>query len=85
MAKLVKEAKRMQQMMEAEEVVVEEGPIKVVVDGTQKIKKFVVNGVENDEVVKTLNKAIKKSQEAMAKKMQQMNGGIGGLMGLLGK
>jgi len=85
MAKMVKQAKKLQKMMEEEEVVVEEGPIKIVIDGTQKIKKFVVNGVENDEVVKVLNKALKKSQESGAKRMQEMSGGFGGLMGMMDK
>lgn len=85
MAKMVKQAKQMQKMMEEEEVVVEEGPIRIVIDGTQKIKKFSVNSIENEEVVKALNKAIKKSQQAGAKRMQEMAGGLSGIMGMLGK
>lgn len=85
MAKMVQEAKKMQKMMEQEEVVVEEGDIKVVIDGTQKIKKFSINGIENQQVIKILNKAIIKSQQAGAKRMQQMSGGMGDLLGMLGK
>ena len=85
MAKLVKQARDLQKMMEAEEVVMEENGIKVVIDGTQKIKAFSVQGIENKTVVEILNKAIKKSQEAAAKKMQEMGGGLSGLMGMMGK
>lgn len=85
MAKMVKQAKQMQKMMEEEKVVLEEDSIRVVVDGTQKILEFSINGVENADVVKTLNKALKKSQEAGAKRMQEMAGGLGGLMGMMGK
>jgi len=84
MAKMVKQARQMQKMMEQEEVVVEDGGIVVVVDGTQKIKKLSVNGIENQQVVDILNKAVKKSQEAMAKKMQEQAGGLGGMMNMLG-
>ena len=84
-AKMMKQARDMQKMMEEEKVVFEENGIRIVIDGLQKIHEFSVNGIANDEVVKVLNKAVKKSQEAAAKRMQEMSGGLSGLMGMMGK
>lgn len=79
--KLRQQAKKMQQELSAEEIRVEEGDIVVVISGDQKIKQFSVQGISSDEAVEVLNKAIKKSQEIAAKKLQSMTGGLGGMMG----
>ncbi len=79
--KLRQQAKKMQQELSAEEIRVEEGDIVVVISGDQKIKQFSVQGISSDEAVEVLNKAIKKSQEVAAKKLQAMTGGLGGMMG----
>ncbi len=79
--KLRQQAKKMQQDLAAEEVRVEEGDVVVVISGDQKIKHFSVQGVTSQEAIDVLNKAIKKSQELAAKKLQSMSGGLGGLMG----
>lgn len=85
LAKLAKQARDLQNALDKEDVVVEENDIKIVITATQKIKSFEVKGVSNDMVVQILNKAIKKSQEAAARKMQEMSGGLGGMMkGLMG-
>jgi len=78
---LRKQAKQMQDELSAEEITIEEGDILVVISGDQKIKQFSVQGITSDEAVEVLNKAIKKSQELAAKKLQEMTGGLGGLMG----
>jgi hypothetical protein len=78
---LRKQAKQMQDELAAEEITIEEGDILVVISGDQKIKQFSVQGITSDEAVEVLNKAIKKSQELAAKKLQEMTGGLGGLMG----
>lgn len=78
---LRKQAKQMQQDLAAEEITVEEGDILVVISGDQKIKQFSVQGVTSQEAIDVLNKAIKKSQEVAAKKLQSMTGGLGSLMG----
>lgn len=78
---LRKQAKQMQDDLAAEEIRVEEGDIVVVISGDQKIKQFSVQGVTSQEAVEVLNKAIKKSQELAAKKLQDMTGGLAGLMG----
>lgn len=79
--KLRTQAKKMQQELAAEEIRIEEGDIVVVISGDQKIKQFSVQGITSTEAVETLNKAIKKSQELAAKKLQSMTGGLGGLLG----
>lgn len=79
--KLRQQAKQMQQDLAAEEIKIEEGDIVVVISGDQKIKHFSVQGITSDDAVAALNKAIKKSQELAAKKLQEMTGGLGGMMG----
>lgn len=78
---LRQQAKKMQQDLAAEMIEVEEGDIKVVISGDQKITHFSVQGITSQEAVDVLNKAIKKSQELAAQKLQQMTGGLGGLLG----
>jgi nucleoid-associated protein EbfC len=78
---LRKQAKQMQQDLAAEEIRLEEGDIVVVISGDQKIKQFSVQGITSQEAIDVLNKAIKKSQELAAKKLQEMTGGLGGLLG----
>ncbi len=79
--KLRKQAKQMQDELSGETIRVEEGDIVVEISGSQEIKTFSVQGISSDEAVKVLNKAIKKSQELAAKKLQSMTGGLGGMLG----
>ena len=79
--KLRTQAKKMQQELQAEEIEIIEGDIVVKISGDQKIKHFSVQGITSDDAIAALNKAIKKSQELAAKKLQEMTGGLGGLMG----
>lgn len=79
--KLRSQAKQMQQQLSQEEIRVEKGDIVVVITGDQKIKHFSVQGISSQEAVDALNEAIKKSQEIAAKKLTEMTGGLGGLMG----
>ncbi len=78
---LRKQAKQMQDELAAEEIRIEEGDIVVVISGDQKIKQFSVQGISSPEAIDVLNKAIKKSQEVAAKKLQSMTGGLGGMLG----
>jgi nucleoid-associated protein EbfC len=81
MNKLRQQAVQMQQQLAQETVVVEEGDVRVVITGDQRILEFSVQGVTSDVAVSALNKAIKKSQEMAAKKLQQMGGLFGGGQG----
>lgn len=78
---LRKQAQAMQKALQEEEIVVERGDIMVVISGDQKIKQFSVQGITSQEAIDALNEAIKKSQELAAKKLQEMSGGLGGLLG----
>ncbi len=77
---LRKQAKQMQDELSAEEIRIERDDVVVIISGDQKIKHFSVQGVTSDEAVDVLNEAIKKSQELAAKKLQNMTGGLGGLL-----
>ena len=78
---LRKQAKQMQQELAEEEICIEEGDIVVSISGDQKIKQLSVQGISSPEVIDILNRAIKKSQELAAKKLQAMTGGLGGMLG----
>lgn len=78
---LRKQAKQMQDELAAEEIRIEEGDILIVISGDQKIKQLSVQGISSPEVIDILNRAIKKSQELAAKKLQAMTGGLGGMLG----
>lgn len=77
-AKMLAQAFKLKKAVEAEVVEVDENGIKVSVSGDQKVKYLSVNGVENKLLVDTINKALKKSQEAAARRMKDM-GGLDGL------
>ncbi|MBU3957171.1 YbaB/EbfC family nucleoid-associated protein [Patescibacteria group bacterium] len=79
--KMRDQAMAIQRELAAEEVVVEEQGVKVVMTGDQKIKNLEVDGENQNRLIEVLNKAIKKSQEIAAKKLQEMSGGLSGLLG----
>jgi hypothetical protein len=79
--KMRDQAMQIQRQLAAEEVVVEEQGVRVVMTGDQKIKELTITGVANQILVDVLNKAIRHSQEIAAKKLQAMSGGLGGLLG----
>lgn len=79
--KMRDQAMAIQKQLAAEEVVVDEQGVRVVMSGDQKIKELSVQGISNQVLVDVLNKAIKKSQEIAAHKLQQMSGGLSGLLG----
>lgn len=75
------QAMKMQQALQAEEVVVERNGVRVVMSGDQKIKQLMIDGQEDWRVKEALSEAIKKSQEIAAKKLTEMSGGLQGLLG----
>jgi len=81
MNQLRKQAKQMQQELAAEQIVIEEGDIRVVITGDQRIVELSVQGISSPDVIDVLNRSIKKSQEMAAKKLQEMTGGLGGMLG----
>lgn len=79
--KLRDQAMQIQKQLQAEEIVVEQGDVRVVITGDQTIKEFSVGGVSSPQAIATLNKAIKDSQKLAAQKLQSMGGGLGGMLG----
>jgi len=78
-AKLMMQALKLKKALESELTEMEENGISIKVTGDQKIKYLSINGAENKILVEIINKAMKKSQENAAKKMQDL-GGLEGLM-----
>jgi DNA-binding protein YbaB len=78
---LRKQAKQMQQDLAAQQINLEEGDIRIVITGDQRIVELSVQGISSPEVIDMLNRAIKKSQELAARKLQEMTGGLGGMLG----
>jgi len=83
--KMRDQAMQIQRELQAEEVVVEKNGVHIVISGDQKIKELVSNGKSDNDIKDAVNEAIKKSQEVAARKLQQMGGGLGGLLGGMGQ
>jgi DNA-binding protein YbaB len=79
--KLRQQAQQMQKQLATEEIRFEKGDIVVIITGDQKIKHFSVQGITSQDAIDALNEAIKMSQEVAAKKLTEMTGGLGGLLG----
>ncbi len=79
--KMRDEALKIQRELAAEKIEIDENGIKVVVSGDQKIQSLEIQGEAQNNVIEVLNKALKRSQEVAAKKVQQMSGGLSGLLG----
>jgi len=79
--KMRDQAVQLQRQLAAEEVVVEEQGVRVVITGDQKIKELSIQGVSNQILIDVLNKAIHRAQELAAKKLQELSGGLSGLIG----
>ncbi|MCL5435130.1 MAG: YbaB/EbfC family nucleoid-associated protein [Patescibacteria group bacterium] len=79
--KMRDQAMQIQRELQGEEVNVEKNGVEIVITGDQKIKEIKVNGKGDNDVKEAVNEAIKKSQEVAAKKLSQMQGGLGGLLG----
>jgi len=79
--KMRDEALRIQKELASEKVEIDEGDIKVIISGDQKIQELQINGEDQSHLLDVLNKAIKRSQEVAARKVQSMSGGLSGLLG----
>ena len=83
--KMRAQAVKIQKELKKEEIEVMENGVKVVVTGDQKIKILEIDGMADNRVPDVVNKAIKKSQKVAAKKLQEMSGGLTGMMkGMMG-
>ena len=79
--KMRDEAMAIQKALQAEEITVEKHGVNIVITGDQRIKELQANGKSDNDIKEAVNEAIKKSQEVAAKKLSQMGGGLGGLLG----
>lgn len=79
--KMRDQAMAIQKQLQQEEVTVEKHGVRVVISGDQRIIALEVNSQTDEHVRDAVNEAIKKSQEVAAKKLSQMSGGLGGLLG----
>lgn len=79
--KMRDQAMQIQRQLAAEEITVEKKGVLVVITGDQKLKEIKTNGKSDKDIVEAVNEAVKKSQEVAAKKLQEMSGGLGGLLG----
>ncbi|RJR24806.1 YbaB/EbfC family DNA-binding protein [Candidatus Microgenomates bacterium] len=83
--KMRDQAMQIQRTLKNERIELDEGGIKIVLNGQQEILELEIDGEKNDKLKDKLNKALKTSQEIAAKKLQQMSGGLQGLLGNLGQ
>ncbi len=79
--KLRQKAKQLQKQLEEIEHTEESNNIKVKVNGAQQVVYIEVDGEEQNDIVEVINKAMKNVQKKSAKKMMEMGGGLGGLLG----
>jgi DNA-binding protein YbaB len=83
--KMRAQAVKIQKELKKQEIEIEEGGVRIVVSGDQKVKELEINGMTNQKTVEVINKAIEKSQKMAAQKLQEMSGGLTGMMkGMMG-
>lgn len=76
-----KQAQKIQSELDEEEIVVEEGEVKVVLTASQKVKSITISGQENEKLKSAFQKAVNRAQQIATSKLQSMTGGLGGLFG----
>ncbi len=79
--KMRDQAMAIQKALQQEILEIEKSGVVIVITGDQKIQSIQSNGRSDEDIRDAVNEAIKKSQEVAAKKLQQMGGGLGGLLG----
>ncbi len=79
--KLRDEAMKVQKELAKIEVTSEQGRVKIVMSGDMKVKSLKINDEEAMDIRDAVNDAIEKAQKKSAQKMQEMGGGLQGLLG----
>lgn len=79
--KMRDQAMAIQRELQAEQIAVERNGVAILITGDQKIISLASNGRSDEDVKEAVNEAIKKAQEVAARKLSQMGGGLGGLLG----
>lgn len=85
MANMKREAEELQKELQKIIKTEEKHGYIVSVTGDQKIRYIKKDGEDMKELVDLINDAMKNVQKDAAKKMMEMGGGLGGLLGGLGK
>jgi DNA-binding protein YbaB len=85
LAKMRQKAVELQKELEKIIKTVEKNGYSVSVTGDQKIRYIKKDGEDLKELTDLINNAMKDVQKESAKKMMEMGGGLGGLLGGLGK
>ena len=67
---LKRQADAMKKEMQQIKVEVEEGQVKIIMNGAQEVEEVKYNGEENIMIKRAFNRAVKESQKKVAKKMQ---------------
>lgn len=80
-ARMIAEARKIQKELQQITVTASRGRVAVELTGDMKIKSFTLNEEEMKDAVDCLNEAIEKAQKKAASKMQEMGGGLSGLLG----
>ena len=75
------QAKQLQKELQKEEETYEDGGVRIKVNGAQEVVYFELDGDERSDIKDAINKAMKTVQKKAAKKMMEMGGGLGGLLG----
>jgi DNA-binding protein YbaB len=79
--KLRDEALKLQKELQKIEVFSEKGRAQVTLTADMKVKSVKVHGEEMQDLKDALNDAMEKAQKKAAAKMQEMGGGLQGLLG----
>lgn len=79
--KLRDEAMKLQHELQQIVIDTQKGRASVQLTGDMKIKSVKVNGEEMHDLKDALNEALEKAQKKAASKMQEMGGGLQGLLG----
>lgn len=79
--KLRDEAMKIQKELQTIIVTASRGRVSVELSADMKVKSFKMNDEEMKDAVDALNEALEKAQKKAAGKMQEMGGGLGGLLG----
>lgn len=79
------QAMQLKKELEKIEHTEERGNVKVKVNGAQEVIWIEINGESREDIVKLINDAMKEVQKKSAKKMMEMGGGLGGLLGGMGQ
>lgn len=83
--KMRDQAMQIQRELQKEEIQISKNGVDILITGDQKIRELNSNGRSDNDIKEAVNEAIKKSQEVAARKLQQMGGGLQGLLGQMGQ